>query len=228
VAQQSSALVMFRALVMLLCLLAIPAAALFAPSMPEIVKAIREKRWPVLAGPSQGTPPPSRTEEPRRFVPDNTKPLAAASPAALPGPATPPAVTPAGGAQVYTPGQQSPPSDVVPAGYQAAVEPYGKAPAAPMPGGEPPLPSRGADVEPGRAAPSAADPIAATHQRLSQMGATHYILEFWGKEQFRFQCWMAIGGNPSYTRHFEAVKSNPLHAMTSVLEQVESWRAGRL
>jgi len=65
--------------------------------------------------------------------------------------------------------------------------------------------------------------------RLRDLGAVYYLLETWGNEgqRFRFHCKMAIGGNPSYTRHFEATDRDALQAMARVLAEVETWRAGR-
>ena len=40
---------MFRALVMLACLIAIPLAALFGSSLPAVAKAIRQGRLPTIA-----------------------------------------------------------------------------------------------------------------------------------------------------------------------------------
>ena len=59
------------------------------------------------------------------------------------------------------------------------------------------------------------------------MGATYYLLESWGNQRqfYRFYCKMAVGGNPNYTRYFEATQGNALQAMAQVLQQVESWRA---
>jgi hypothetical protein len=70
----------------------------------------------------------------------------------------------------------------------------------------------------------------ATQRRLRDLGATYYLLETWGSQGqlFRFYCKVAIAGNASYTRYFEATDSEPLQAMAKVLEQVQGWRAGRL
>lgn len=64
--------------------------------------------------------------------------------------------------------------------------------------------------------------------RLRELGATYYLLETWGPggEQFRFHCQVAVAGNSSYARSFEAVGANALEAMEEVLQQVELWRAG--
>ena len=56
-AEQSSAVAMFRALVMMVCLIAIPLAALFGSSLPDAIKALKEGRWPTLASLSQGPAP---------------------------------------------------------------------------------------------------------------------------------------------------------------------------
>jgi len=67
-------------------------------------------------------------------------------------------------------------------------------------------------------------------QRLKALGATHYSLETWGTtgESYRFQCRMAAGHDLNYARHFEATDVDPLRVMHTVLEEVESWKAGRL
>jgi hypothetical protein len=61
------------------------------------------------------------------------------------------------------------------------------------------------------------------------MGAAHYLLEKWGSggELYRFQCKMAIAGNPNHCCHFEATDSEPAKAMYRVLRQVEAWQSGR-
>jgi hypothetical protein len=67
-------------------------------------------------------------------------------------------------------------------------------------------------------------------QRLRGLGATHYMLETWGPtgEAYRSQCRMAAGHDAHYSRHFEATDVEPLRAMRTVLEDVESWKSGRL
>jgi hypothetical protein len=77
--------------------------------------------------------------------------------------------------------------------------------------------------------PGPSDRFTYVLDRLRELGATYYLLETWGNEgqRFRFHCKMAIGGNPSYTRHFEATDREALQAMARVLADVEGWRAGR-
>lgn len=67
-------------------------------------------------------------------------------------------------------------------------------------------------------------------QRLRSLGATHYVLETWGPtgDAYRFQCRMAAGHDAHYSRHFEATDVEPLRAMRTVLTEVESWKSGRL
>ena len=66
--------------------------------------------------------------------------------------------------------------------------------------------------------------------RLRSLGATYYALETWGTngQLFRFQCRMAAGHDPGYTRQFEATDTDPLLAMQTVLNEVEAWKSGRL
>ena len=44
---------MFRALVMMVFLIAIPLVALFGTSLPDAIKAVKEGRWPTLTGMAQ-------------------------------------------------------------------------------------------------------------------------------------------------------------------------------
>jgi hypothetical protein len=93
-----------------------------------------------------------------------------------------------------------------------------------------PFPARIADVDAGDTSPTAAagDRFIYVLDRLRELGAAYYLLEAWGSEaqRFRFHCKMVIGGNPGYTRQFEANDPDPLQAMARVLSDVEAWRAG--
>jgi hypothetical protein len=64
--------------------------------------------------------------------------------------------------------------------------------------------------------------------RLQELGATSYRLESWGQDGsfFHFHCRMAVDGCPGCTRHFEHVAPGAAEAMTAVLAEVETWRAG--
>jgi hypothetical protein len=107
-------------------------------------------------------------------------------------------------------------SAVVPASYQAPLD------AAPF--AQPSPAALQLNAQP----PAAVDQFVYVQQRLRQLGATYYLLEAWGNDRqlYRFYCKMAVGGNASYTRYFEATDSNPLQAMAQVLQRVETWCSG--
>ena len=250
--QQSSAIVMFRALVMMVCLIAIPLAALFGTSLPDAFKALKEGRWPALMGVAHAsTPAANPSEEPPKFEPSGPLVATGAAATLAPGgrvdefalaqapkpaaftPTQPTLAIPAAApiVQGSTPDsrQQEVPA-VVPVGYVAPVQPQasptvsgvGVNPAAP-----PAMRPLDADVQP--VAEKTVDPFVSIQNSLRQQGATYYLLEAWGGQQpsYRFYCKMSIGGNPNYTHPFEAVDADPLRAMSLVLQQVEAWRAGR-
>jgi hypothetical protein len=66
-AEQSSTITMFRALVMLICLALVPLAAISGTSFPAVVKAIQNGRMPTLADfrAGNGSPQKNLTEAPR-------------------------------------------------------------------------------------------------------------------------------------------------------------------
>jgi hypothetical protein len=100
-----------------------------------------------------------------------------------------------------------------------------QSPAVVMPAGE----SRSAAVG-HEASGEQCDRFTLMERKLREYGASYYLLETWGNDGdlYRFHCKMAVGANPSYTRHFEATDRDALRAMAQVLEKVEAWRAGRL
>ena len=69
--------------------------------------------------------------------------------------------------------------------------------------------------------------MAIIERRLRGLGATYYLLERWGDDEllYRFHCKIAIANNHQHNRHYEAIDTEPLEAMTSVLRQVEIWRS---
>ena len=213
---QSSPAVMLRALVMLACVVAIPLAAVFGKSMPEFFRTLFNGRWPTASA-----PPRASSDENSHFGPRLPTLPDVAAPTdnrALPWQQTPAWI-----------GHTLDPSDpkVVQAAYESPLKASsGNAPIGPpdhRPGALPTGPS-----DPATQAPATGDPFARIQDRLRQFGATQYRLEFWGSRQqlYRFSCWMAVGGNPGYTRHFEATDSDHLRAMARVLQQVEAWRTG--
>ncbi len=217
---QSSAAVAGRALIMLACVVAIPAVALWGTSWPEVLKRLQDFHWPAvldLASASMSTSPDEAPQVkaggvtgtlatpcgPGRLAPaESPSPYCLTSnPASLQGQAT--AATQ---------------SAVVPAGYQVPAESAAATP-----------PVVNAAGQSGTAAtPAAGDQFHAIQDRLRQLGATYYLLESWGNEQqmYRFYCKMAVGGSADYTRYFEATNSDPLQAMLQVLRQVDTWRDG--
>ncbi len=92
-----------------------------------------------------------------------------------------------------------------------------------------PGPSAGATASPPASAAGESEQFAWFEKKLRDYGAAYYLLETWGNEGelYRFHCKMAIGGNPNYTRHFEATDRDKLQAMAKVLAQIEAWRGVR-
>lgn len=65
-----------------------------------------------------------------------------------------------------------------------------------------------------------------TATALQQLGAVEYALEKWGDsgELYRFRCLAAVQGTGAYQRHFQAVDSDGGRAVEQVVEQVRAWR----
>ena len=220
---QSSAAVAGRALIMLACVVAIPALALWGTSWSEVVKRLQDFHWPAVLDLASASVPTSADQALQAKASGATDaPAAAYSPERLAAAGSPspycqncqtstPALLPS---QPATAAQ----STVVPAGYQVPTEPAAVSPLVVNAAGQ-----SGTGVTPG-----AGDQFHAIQERLRQLGATYYLLESWGTEQqmYRFYCKMAVGGNADYTRYFEATNSDPLQAMLQVLRQVDTWRDG--
>ena len=201
---QSSGAVAGRALIMLVCVVGMPALALSGASWSDILKKLQDFHWPTRSEPAA----PSASAS-FGGVPQSTP----SSPTGAPHPVCQmPATALPGQTAVTTQ------SSVVPAGYQS---PKCLAAAAPPE-------VCAVDENATGAAPSAAGLVDAVQDRLRELGATYYLLESWGNGQrmYRFCCKMAIGGSADYTRCFEATHGDPLQAMAGVLRQVETWRCG--
>jgi hypothetical protein len=212
--RQSTA-VICRAVVMLSCLIAIPLAALFGTSLPDVVKMLREGHF-------GGDSTSSREVygEAPRFVGSRTDVPPTAS---VPGPADQPqwGMHPASAPRSDTPrnaaaGRQ--PSGTIPASYDALPKRLAPPAAAGAAVAGEPNPSNLGDER-----------FLWIQQRLRRLGATYYLLEAWGggDQLYRFHCRMALAGSPGATRHFEATDRDPFEAMSKVLREVEAWRAGR-
>jgi len=220
---QSSAGGVFRALVMLACLVAIPLVALWGTSLPDLVKKWLNTRPGVASAPE-------------------SKPLAdapklQANVSTLPRDGTPSG--PTLGAWPASPesGVRWPEEvagrggGVRPAAFHEPDSPAGLSPVV-QGTPAPPLmstPTASLTSPPGvQPSPQAIDRFLYVQQRLRTLGATYYLLESWGSrgDYYRFQCKMPIGGNSTAVRYFEATDTDSLQAMSKVLEDVEAWKSG--
>jgi hypothetical protein len=207
VSKQSSVAVVARALVMLACIVAIPAFALSGSSWSEIVKKLREfdasAVWNQISAniPGSGTKnEPAASQRPVEPAQTKTEVGTASnsvSGGAIPQNLTEPAPVFISPVATALPTQPATASAVVPAAYQSPSEP--------------------------------SDQFISVEHRLRKLGATYYLLETWGNQQqmYRFYCKMAIGGSTEFTRYFEATHGEPLQAMLDVLRQVEAWKSGK-
>ena len=209
--RQNSATVACRAIVMLGCLIAIPAVALFGTSLPTRLLALCDARWAAQAEADEQSVATSRLDAGRsaggdapRFGADTQ---AGAAAGAASGP--PPAEHQKGPIVLPLPGGAGPSDRLVPVG-QANPPPLPTAPS-----------SRPAQLGSGDSR------FGRIQERLRQLGATYYRLETWGErdELYRFHCRVALAGSSSFSRHFEVTDADPLRAMTRVLEEVEASRA---
>jgi len=206
-AEQSSSAVLFRALVMLSCLIAIPLAAVFGKSLPEMLKNLVNGCW---SGPSASVS--STTDEAPRF-----QPVAAGSVVGTPR-ANPGLPTHGGPLTASAAGYTGPAGK----GFEAVAAGYEQPLKAPAPSVSP----AALAAEPVSAPP---DRFAYVQNRLRDLGAGYRSLESWGEQQqlYRFHCRMPVAGDPTCTYYFEATDVNPLKAMSDVLEQVENWHRRR-
>ncbi len=210
---QSSSVVTFRALIMLSCLVAVPLAAVFGTSLPEVVSAILAGQWPGNSDSPDGAigdgprfepvmPGEMASMVPPRRMPPAVEghPLPRPLPSAPSLPSSPVAWDAPNGPTAATPG-------VVPIGYETPVVP-------------------GRAINTSVQTPVSVDRFTYIQNRLRQLGATYFLLEmFEGREEeerYRFHCCIPVGGNPSYTRKYEALDSSPIGAMAGVLAQVET------
>lgn len=221
-ATQSSTTVMFRALVMLVCLVAIPLAAVFGKSLPEMVKMLLGRNGSPPAISPAGVAGQSADGNPGAPVP-----VVSITPGRQMG-----AIQQGGALQPGSSGiaAATPPSApaVVPAGFQSAEAPAGRGVtgerfARVLFASEP-----AAFQPPGTPATLAPDQFTAIRERLQQLGASHYQLEYRGnlRQTFHFDCRVAVQGDHRYEHYFMATDPDPLEAMARVLQQVEAWRAG--
>lgn len=226
---QSSAVVTFRALVMLLCLLLVPLVAVFGSSVPQWFNSIVPSQSVVRVAnnrdgqhkdlgdaPAFGAAPSVSAGGGLPQMP--TAPAVGAIPG-LDGSATlwaPPAAT-------------QPERDAPPRGMPPFVPPNtaGRLMPAPTP---PPGGLRAAAPLPPAAPQSggAEEPFRQIERRLRELGATYCLLETFGHDgrSYRFHCKISVAGDPHHARPFDATDEDPIRAMRQVLEHVEAWRAG--
>ena len=219
VAEQSSSTVMLRALVMLACLVAIPLAAIFGTSMPEIAR-----KFLVANGPEQ----PSSSDGPDRhdsqFEPMSQANAASTLPASVDLPTTATDWQTRPTVPDYGPDRSANPprSAVISASYETVGH-------ASKPPGTTDWPQNAAPalLPAQQRAPSAFNQFTQIQQRLRQLGATYYLLETWGSDgqSYRFYCRLPIQGDRTNSRYFEVIDTDQLRAMDRVLRQVEAWRA---
>ena len=71
------------------------------------------------------------------------------------------------------------------------------------------------------------DRLPPLYSRLKELGVSEPQLAAWGSsgEMYRFCCRAALADTPAFTRHFEAVASEPVGAVEQVVAKVEAWRA---
>ncbi|MBI3467016.1 MAG: hypothetical protein HY000_28715 [Planctomycetes bacterium] len=218
--RQSSVILGLRAFIMLAGLVAVPLAAIFGSSLPNLVRELGSERQDEVGEPvvwntairsshteaprfgplaSHETPQSPETHSPETHYLQARQDGGNAAPVALAP--LPPLQT----APVRVATQQ-------PAGTRFAEQP-------------PPSTAIAGGSQPG---PPGPERFTWMERRLRELGATYYLLEAWGSDGglFRFHCKMAIAGNDQLNRHFEATDPDPLRAMERVLTQVEAWRAG--
>jgi len=211
VATNSPATTTIRALVMLSCLIVVPALAVSGKSLPDTLKGLADtgrRQAALILSPEAQPKPPAATRQaacpapvlpivPPRAAPTEPRQPTVAAPLSL-----------AAGGTIPPPSMALAAYDAPGAADADPVERPG-----PDVGSPPSLPNRFAHVE----------------QRLQAQGATYYLLESWGRGQelHRFFCRVAVADSPRYTRHFEATDVDPLVAMAEVLSEIEAWRARR-
>ena len=62
--------------------------------------------------------------------------------------------------------------------------------------------------------------------RLKSLGATYYQLQKWGNrgDLFRFSCYVTPLENCAYEKYFQAIDTDAVAAMRSVIAEIEQWK----
>jgi len=254
---QSSATTACRAMVMLICLVAIPLAAVFGTTLPSLVSRLLDGRFDLasvlaadsLAGsPTRGpsharqdtTPAPSTSpSRPNGFPLQQPSTHPSGWPASpSPGPAvawTSPTAEPdrrdAAGSSLAAPPRLAAAMPGNPAASQPALVPVAPKSADPTPIRPVGLsdPSHDSPVATPELLPQQSGEFAEVQQQLRELGARYYRLETWGArgQYYRFHARMDMGGQSGCIRYFEATDPDPLQAIVAVLSQVRSWQASQ-
>ena len=95
-----------------------------------------------------------------------------------------------------------------------------------------PAPMQRAEISPKTARLPSPLPESSRHSfselenRLKQLGAKYYRLEKWGSngELYRFSCYVTPSGTQQYQKHFQAIDSDELRVMESVIRDIEHWK----
>lgn len=230
---QSTTTIACRALVMVFCLIAIPLAALFGTSLPDIIETLGWGTTPVSAREQGGDAPLFVANVPdAASAPDSPATGFENNGAAWAGNAT---------RQMESP-KLSRDMHAVQAGFNEPAPLYGGANGAvagtvdrvPVfrPGERPIVPVTGgvvySDVRPNDVRTSDVVPgggrFEQIQKRLLDLRATYSRLDTFGSDRkfYRFQCEMPMGGAGA-VRHFEATSENSLDAMESVLAEIDRW-----
>jgi hypothetical protein len=206
---QSSAMMAARAVILLVCLAAIPLLAIFGKDLPAVVKAYFHS---YTTNPSQQASSSTQRTEPPIFRPG----LLASKSADEGSPATALADTARVNAGVL-PGQPLVPVATATHRVDSAMSSASvrNAPAQAMSASST---SAAAAFPPGY--------FREAEQRLRQLGATYYLLETLEPQisQYRFFCKVALGPKEGETLAFFATDRDPLAAMQQVVRQIEGWK----
>jgi hypothetical protein len=211
---QSTAVVTLRALVMLVCLVVVPLAAIFGSSLPQAFNSLVEGRGlPSFAGTARATDDArSRGGDAPVFASSSETPPHDEPP--------PPARRTDGTGTLWAPGAVPPAMDR----SMAEAAPQAEMARSSPPGAQP--------MQAGQSAPRdprmAGEDFQQIEHRLRELGATYYLLETWGNagQMYRFHCKVSLAANASQSQNFDATDADPLRAMHKVREQVEQYRLG--
>jgi hypothetical protein len=223
---QSSAVVTLRALVMLLCLVLVPLAAIFGSALPQAFESLVEGRGipRITRTANQADDARSRGGEAPAFGGAGQRQAA--------GEPIPPRGILDGTGSLWAPGVASSTSPGRDSPADATTAPP-RSPAPELPVGPSSAIGIGTGTSPAPTAQAIAmqaggESFQQIERRLRELGATYYLLETWGNtgQQYRFHCKVSVAGNPNRTRHFDATDNDPVRAMRRVVEEIEQYRSG--